>query len=113
MTCFTGAFHRPEPTLDEALVTAEGGAIATWGPSGLGVGTGHDDLSDGFFGAVFDDEVETVGEAALAGKLELAASGLNEDLMDTFNLLGDPSLQFNRTIVPWGPVFLPMIQSGQ
>ena len=111
MTCFTGAFHRPELTLDEELVTiANSGAVAAWGPTGLGVGTGHDHLSNGFFYAVFGDEVETVGEAILAGKLELSASGLNLDLLDTFILLGDPSLQLNRDIVPWDYVFLPLVQ---
>ncbi len=111
MTCFTGAFHRPELTLDEELVTiANSGAVVAWGPTGLGVGTGHDHLSNGFFHAVFGDEVETVGEAILAGKLELSASGVNLDLLDTFSLLGDPSLRLNRTIVPWNYVFLPLVQ---
>jgi hypothetical protein len=111
MTCFTGAFHRPELTLDEELVTAtNSGAVAAWGPTGLGVGTGHDHLSNGFFHAVFGDEVETVGEAILAGKLELSAGGVNLDLLDTFSLLGDPSLRLNRTIVPWDYVFLPLVQ---
>lgn len=111
MTCFTGAFHRPEPTLDETLVVAEGGAVAAWGPTGLGVGTGHGHLSKGFFEAVFVDEADTVGAAALAGKLELAASGLNADLIDTFNLLGDPSLRIDRTIEPCAYVFLPLTLS--
>jgi len=112
MTCFTGAFHRPEPTLDEDLVVLSGGgAVASWGPTGLGVGTGHAHLSDGFFRATFADGVETVGEAALAGKLDLAASGHNLDLLDTFVLLGDPALRLNRAIIPWAEqVFLPLVR---
>jgi hypothetical protein len=112
MTCFTGAFQRPEPTLDEELVTtAGGGAIAAWGPTGLSVGTGHDRLSNGFFHAVFSDEVATIGEATLAGKLDLSAGGLNLELLDTLNLLGDPCLQIDRTIVPWAShLFLPLVQ---
>jgi hypothetical protein len=113
MTCFTGAFHRPEPTLDETLVTASGGAVAAWGPTGLGVGTGHDHLSSGFFYAVFEDEVVTVGEAALAGKLELAGSGPNADLLDTFNLMGDPSLRLDRDTERPAYTFLPLAHSGQ
>jgi len=111
MTCFTGAFHRPEPTLDEELVLLEdGGAVAAWGPTGLGVGTGHSRLSDGFFRAVFVDEVGTVGEATLAGKLRLAATGQNLDLLDTFVLLGDPALRFDREILPWPyHLFLPLV----
>ena len=110
MTCFTGAFHRPEPTLDEALLTLNGGgAVAAWGATGLGVGTGHLMLNDGFFRAALRDSVNTVGQATLVGKLSLAATGQNLDLLNTYVLLGDPALRFNRTIVPWtSQVFLPL-----
>jgi hypothetical protein len=110
MTCFTAAFQRPEPTLDKGLVTLPGGgAIAAWGSTGLGVGTGHNRLSQGFFRAVFADEAETLGEAALAGKLALVANGQDLDLLDTFTLLGDPALRLDRTIVPWAhEIFLPV-----
>jgi len=111
MTCFTGAFQRPEPTLDEALVMlADGGAAAVWGATGLGVSTGHADLAEGFFRNVFVQEADTVGGAALAGKLALAATGQHLDLVDTFVLLGDPALRLNRDIVPWPEqVFLPLV----
>ena len=60
MTCFTGAFHRPEPTLDEGLLTLDGaGVVAAWGATGLGVSTGHSSLDEGFFQAVFSDTVST------------------------------------------------------
>jgi len=110
MTCFTGAFHRPEPTLDETLVKATGGAIAAWGPTGLGVNTGHECLAQGFFPAVFSDTVATVGEAAFQGKLALAASGMYQDLLDTFGLLGDPALRINREVLPWAhQIWLPVV----
>ncbi len=111
MTCFTGAFHRPEPTLDEALLTLNsGGAVAAWGATGLGVGTGHAALDDGFFRAALRDSVSTLGQATLAGKLSLAATGQNLDLLNTFVLLGDPALRFNRTIIPWASqIYLPLI----
>ncbi len=111
MTCLTSAFHRPEPTLDEGLVTlARNGAVAAWGPTGLGVGTGHRYLSTGFFRAVFSDTVATTGEAALAGKLALAGAGLYPDLLDTYTLLGDPAQRLQRTIVPWAShVYLPLL----
>jgi hypothetical protein len=51
-----------------------------------------------------------LGEAALAGKLSLAATHSNLDLLDTFTLLGDPALLFNRTIVPWAAhLYLPSV----
>ncbi len=111
MTCFTGAFHRPEPTLDVGLLIQQGGgAVATWGATGLGVGTGHNLLAAGFLQAVFSDTVRTVGEATLTGKLSLVAAGQNGDLLDTFMLLGDPALQINRAIVPWASrTYLPYV----
>jgi hypothetical protein len=97
MTCFTSAFHRPEPTLDESLVTsASGGAVATWGATGMGVDTGHSDLAHGFYRAVFSTNVQRIGEATLAGKQHLATAGRHPDLLDTFILLGDPAMTFQR-----------------
>ncbi|MGC9083340.1 MAG: C25 family cysteine peptidase [Anaerolineae bacterium] len=112
MTCFTGAFHRPESTLDEELVTRpEAGAVAAWGPTGLGASTGHSRLAEGFFRAVFSDTVGTVSEAALAGQLHLAEASPGSDLLDTYVLLGDPALGWNRTLVPWtAHVFLPLVR---
>jgi hypothetical protein len=111
-TCFTGAFHRPEPTLDEELVTRpDAGAVAAWGPTGLGASPGHQRLSAGFFRAVFSDTVGTVGEATLAGKLNLLGAPVGSDLLDTFVLLGDPALHWNRTLIPWtAHVFLPLVR---
>lgn len=111
MTCFTGAFHRLEPTLDEALVTyPDAGAVAAWGPTGLGASMGHRRLAEGFFRAVFSDTVGTVGEATLAGKLNLAGGPAWNDLRDTFVLLGDPALRLHRTIVPWtAQIYLPLV----
>jgi hypothetical protein len=76
----------------------------------LGVGTGHDHLSDGFFRAIFQGRAESVGQGAMAGKIALAASGQNLDLLDTFILLGDPALKLNRTLIPWPTqFFLPVM----
>jgi len=115
MTCFTSAFHRPEPTLDEGLLTLDGaGAVATWGATGLGVSTGHNSLDEGFFQVVFSDPLSattlTVGQAAWGGKLSLAATGQHLDLLDTFTLLGDPALRLNRNILPWASqIYLPIV----
>ncbi len=115
MTCFTGAFHRPEPTLDEGLLTLTGGgAVAAWGATGLGVGTGHSSLAEGFLQAVFGDAVSTVGEATWSGKLSLATVGQHLDLLDTFTLLGDPALRSNRIVLPWdSQTYLPIVSGNQ
>ena len=74
------------------MTRADGkGAVASWSPTGLGVSTGHEYLDRGFFQAVFQDGVRTLGEATTAGKLKLWATGGNLDLLDTYLLFGDPA----------------------
>jgi hypothetical protein len=112
MTCFTGAFHEPGlNTLDEALVRASnGGAVAAWGATGLGVAHGHDVLSNGFLHSLYDLNRRELGRAILDGKLNLAANGSAPDLLDTYTLLGDPATRVNLTIDPGFPVYLPLIR---
>jgi hypothetical protein len=111
MTCFTGFFHHPNyPTLDESLLRQPGGgAIAAWGSTGLGISTGHRSLQAGFYDAMMNDQGATnLGTAALAGKTRLYATDCHLDLLDTFNLLGDPAMNINITIVPWSDkIYLP------
>ena len=97
MTCFTGYFHHPEyPTLDESVLRQpNGGAVAVWGASGVGVATGHDQLQTGFFAAMNDDGERRLGALTLAGKATLYADGFNQDLLDTFTLFGDPAFAIN------------------
>jgi hypothetical protein len=112
MTCFTGFFHHPEyPTLDESLLRqVGGGAVAVWGATGLGVSTGHNALQAGFYKSVLEQGQTNLGAAILAGKLELAASGFSQDLLDTFMLFGDPALTLNFTITPFDHhLYLPFV----
>ncbi len=109
MTCFTSYFQRPDMgTLDEALVRHPGGgAVATWGSTGLGLTTGHQALAAGFITAIYQANT-TLGQAALQGKLQLAGT---PDLVDTYTLLGDPATALNTTVRPW-PVhlYLPAVR---
>lgn len=97
LTCFTGSFQVPGfRTLDEALVTqAGGGAVAAWGPTGLGILTGQSFLAEGFLNRLAPDGQASLGEAALAGKVNLAAVGIHQDLLDTYTILGDPALSLH------------------
>ncbi len=45
-----------------------GGSVAGWGATGFGVATGHDQLHRGFYQAVFNSGVRTLGLATAAGK---------------------------------------------
>jgi hypothetical protein len=111
MTCFTAFFHHPSyPTLDESLVRqAGGGAVATWGSTGLGVAGGHDLLHAGFTRAVMQGGRLRLGAAALAGKLELYAGGFHLELLDTFTLLGDPALMLDVSYRSFPQTYLPII----
>jgi hypothetical protein len=83
--------------------------VAVWGATGLGVATGHANLVNGFMQSAYQQH-QSLGAAALQGKLSVAATGLNLDLIDTFMLLGDPATRLNLTRVPGFSVFLPLIQ---
>lgn len=97
MACVSGNFADPSFTGIEVMMLgwANGGSVAGWGATGFGVATGHDHLHRGFYQAVFNAGVRTLGVATAAGKQALWASGRNLDLMDTFDLLGDPALRIN------------------
>ena len=108
MTCFTGSFQIPAlPTLDEALLRQpSGGAVAVWGSTGLGIATGHHWLAEGFMKAIYQDGISEIGSATLAGKLNLLSVGSHLDLIDTFNLLGDPATNLERSY----QIYMPLNQ---
>ena len=114
-TCLTSGFHQPTPrstTLDEALVLAPaGGAIATWGSTGLGVAHGHDHLQRGLLQALGGAAPATaqLGMLTSAGMLTLFTEGqCCQDALRTFVLLGDPELALR-----WHSgkrVFVPLVR---
>lgn len=113
MTCNNGYYIDPTPdalydSLAEAVTKADGkGAVASWSPTGWGYASGHHYLNQGFFQAVFEipGEQVTLGQAAVAGLLQLWSSGSNLDLIDTFLVFGDPAMML-RTIPPQAPINL-------
>ena len=103
MTCLEGYFIHPSlPNLDfssvgEALVRVHGkGAIASWSPTGKGVASGHELLSQGLYTAIFQDDVTQLGPATTLAKFYLAANtGGHPELLDTYLLFGDPATRLN------------------
>ncbi len=96
MTCLTSAFQQPAfsgTTIDERFILQrEGGAVAVWGPTGLGLMHGHDALQSGFYAALWQAPPGTalLGTLTTAGYLELFSHGSDLDTLRTFLLLGDP-----------------------
>jgi hypothetical protein len=95
MTCSNGYFLSPfNNSLAERLVLAEGkAAIAAFAPSGLSL----NDAAHVYHRAVVA-EVELgghqrLGDLLLAAQATYAASGAFPELLDFYNLLGDPGMR--------------------
>jgi hypothetical protein len=117
MTCLTADFSLPEhSSLDGSMIrAADGGAVATWSCTTLAGWSGQRLLAQGFYTAVFDDEVREIGQAAVLGKEHLyQGSTSNRDLIDTFTLFGDPAtgLSMPAFPTPRGRIYLPMVVRG-
>jgi hypothetical protein len=96
MTCQEGYFVAPNYTsLAEGLVRApDKGAIASFSPAGFGLAYGHDILIQGLYQAFFNNGTLQLGPATTFAKYYLLANGPGYlDLIDTYNLLGDPGTQ--------------------
>lgn len=95
MDCLDGYYFYPgKMSLAQTFIqNPNGGAVATFSPTGLGVATGHAIMQEAMFDAMWRDGEWTLGQAALVGKLALYASGWSYDLIDTFTIYGDPALQ--------------------
>jgi hypothetical protein len=112
MTCLTGAFQTPTfgGTLDETmLINPNGGAVAVWGPTGLGVAHGHDMLQDGFYDGLWAAPPlkAQVGQLTGAGSLKLFTQGsCCQDTLATYALLGDPVMP--ARVMPAQRLYLPM-----
>jgi hypothetical protein len=95
MTCLSSNFARPAEsgtTIDERLLLVSGGAVAVWGPAGMGVAYGHDRLLSGFLHALWaaPPGTATLGTLTQAGLRELHAGGGSNSTLYTYVLLGDP-----------------------
>lgn len=97
MACLSGNFSDPQFSGIEAkmLDWSAGGTVAGWGATGFGVATGHDRLHRGFYDGVFQSDLHTLGLATIAGKQKVWLSGISQDLLSTFGLLGDPALEIS------------------
>ncbi len=96
MTCMEGYFIVPGGLwgVSEVMVrAADRGAVASWAPTGLGVAHGHDELNRGFYDALFVDGVRELGPATYAGKLRLYTTGMSQEQIDEYIVLGDPALR--------------------
>ena len=94
LTCLVGQFGFPgQDFLGEALVTSpNGGAIAVWSPSGLSKNYRARVLGQAFYRATFEGGERILGEAILSAQRHYAAQGQDREMLDLYNLIGDPAL---------------------
>lgn len=96
-TCLNGYFNHPDiDALSETLLWAsDGGVVAAVAPSGRSFTSQQTPLADVFYSLLLSGEIATVGEALQISKVRASETQNLADVIHTFNLLGDPALQFN------------------
>jgi hypothetical protein len=115
MTCYLGIYITPSPSgndlsgFDEMLVrAANGGAIATWSPTGQGTSASHSLLDTGFTQAAFTNHLSEIGLSTTQAKYYLYANSAGKhELVQTYLLFGDPAL---RLPLDLRITFLPHLQ---
>jgi hypothetical protein len=110
MACEAGFFAYPEtwfyPSLAEALLRSQNGAIAAFMPTGMTATEGQQILDAALFEAIFTKDIRTLGPAIADAKQTMLANGQTSyaQTSDTFLLFGDPAtaLQIPLPHVPTG-----------
>jgi hypothetical protein len=108
MSCESGFFADPEnwfnPSLGEALLRSDAGAVAAFMPTGMTTTPGQEILNNALFEAIFTDDVRTLGPAVAAAKQTLLANGnaYYEQIAATFLLFGDPATTL-KVPLPYRP----------
>lgn len=99
--CLNGFFAGTpqfESMAEEFQRRPNGGAVAVFAPSSLGYALGHRSLMEGYYDAIFQDDLTRLGPAAMAAKMAVyARSEFWSDLVETYILFGDP---FTALAVP-------------
>jgi hypothetical protein len=95
MTCVAGQFAMPGyDALGELMVLHEnGGAIATWAPTGLSLNELAIILDKEFFRTAFVNGDKVLGHVVLKALGNYAGTGKPHFMLDIYNLLGDPALR--------------------
>jgi hypothetical protein len=87
MSCLNGYYQDvAQPCLAEALLGADGGAVAVWASSGMTEPFGQTQLNMEFYRLLFVQRM-TLGQAAAVAKLAVG----DTDVRRTWILFGDPA----------------------
>ena len=95
-TCLDGYFldAQQDSLSEQLLFMKDGGIIGGLVPTGLSFAPNQKKLSAAFLDALFGAAPATVGEAMMKAKQAIDVSGPDdEEVIQTFTLLGDPALK--------------------
>jgi Peptidase family C25/Calx-beta domain len=90
MTCFNGFFQDAiNDSLSEALLKAQGGAVAVWASTTLTEPAGQNTIDLEFYRRIFAAQPATLGDASRAAK----GTATDADVKRTWTLFGDPAMR--------------------
>jgi hypothetical protein len=95
LTCSAGNFSIPGyDSLMALLVVHDGGGIvSSWSPSGWSLNGDAKLLGQGFYRAVLNPRVTTLGDAVISSLSAYRDGGKSPFMMNIMNILGDPALR--------------------
>ncbi|MFZ2198246.1 MAG: C25 family cysteine peptidase [Thermodesulfovibrionales bacterium] len=95
MSCMAGHYAYPgyESLSELLLVKNKGGIVSAWAPSDFSYNADAKVLGEGFYKAVLQPDVLTIGEAVVRSMGAYRAKGRASYELNIFNLLGDPALR--------------------
>jgi hypothetical protein len=108
-TCLSGYFIYPkyyESLGEEFLYKDGGGAVAVIAPSGLTLASSQQYLAEGIFRQFFLNKDAIVGSLFTQAKLYLLENASSDDainVIQTYNLFGDPALSLKKETLPLIP----------
>jgi hypothetical protein len=95
MNCLNGYFVAPNlDALPEALLKAQGrGVVAAFSPSGLSLDAPAHAYHRALVGELVSERHARLGDAILAAQRDYAETGLMPELLEVYQLIGDPALK--------------------
>lgn len=97
MTCLAGdfAWYASDSITEQLVLKADGGAIATFAPTGFSYNHDARKLDQAVFSAIFDDSEDRLGDAVLNATQRYMEQGGRQYLLPLYGILGDPALSLH------------------
>jgi hypothetical protein len=95
LTCASGhyALAGYDSLMEALIIRNGGGTVSSWAPSDWSYNADAKTLGEGFYQAVFQPEVLTLGDAVRSSMKAYKAAGRASYELNIFNIIGDPALR--------------------